>query len=181
MPRTNVVGATAADLVKVLGMLGSPHVGERAAAGLQADQLVKQLGLRWPNIIAVEGVMRDALDTFQAACRGADTKRAAAGDDPGLARLRRLMSADILIERTYAELNRREGTAASTVEALMFGLRERGTPALTEPDTRRRLSSLDAQQLRAVCTRLRNLKSEIAGAWTPEEVEALAVVWRNLK
>jgi len=45
---------TIARLVKVLGMLGSPHVGERAAAGLNADQLVKQLGLRWPDIIAVE-------------------------------------------------------------------------------------------------------------------------------
>jgi hypothetical protein len=29
-------------------------VGEGAAAGLKADQLVKQLGLRWPDIIAVE-------------------------------------------------------------------------------------------------------------------------------
>jgi hypothetical protein len=35
-------------------MLGSPHVRERAAAGLKADQLVKQLGLQWPDIIAVE-------------------------------------------------------------------------------------------------------------------------------
>jgi transposase len=76
---------------------------------------------------------------------------------------------------------KRLGAAASTVEAVMYSLRERGIPALAEPDTRRRLSSLDAQQLRAVCTRLRNLKSEIARAWTPEEVEALAVVWRNLK
>jgi hypothetical protein len=41
-------------LVKVLGMLGSNHVGERAAAALKADQLVKQLGLRWPDIISVE-------------------------------------------------------------------------------------------------------------------------------
>jgi hypothetical protein len=45
---------TIARLVKVLGMLGSPHAGERAAAGLKADQLVRQLGLRWPDIIAVE-------------------------------------------------------------------------------------------------------------------------------
>ena len=41
-------------ILKVLGMLGSPRVGERAAAGLKADELVKQLGLRWPDIIAVE-------------------------------------------------------------------------------------------------------------------------------
>jgi len=34
--------------------LGALKLGERAAAGLKADQLVKQLGLRWPDIIAVE-------------------------------------------------------------------------------------------------------------------------------
>ena len=51
---TPASATTIARLVKVLGMLGSPHVGERAAAGLNADQLVKQLGLRWPDIIAVE-------------------------------------------------------------------------------------------------------------------------------
>ena len=51
---TPASATTIARLVKVLGMLGSPHVGERAAAGLKADQLVKQLGLRWLDIIAVE-------------------------------------------------------------------------------------------------------------------------------
>jgi hypothetical protein len=51
---TPASATTIARLVKVLGMLGSPHVGEGAAAGLKADQLVKQLGLRWPDIIAVE-------------------------------------------------------------------------------------------------------------------------------
>jgi hypothetical protein len=70
--------------------------------------------------------------------------------------------------------------AAATIEALVYGLRERGTPALTEPEVERRLLDLDAEQLRAVCARLRNLKPHIARAWTPEEVEALVVIWSEL-
>jgi hypothetical protein len=38
-------------LVKLLGMLGSAHDGERAAAGLKADQFVKRHGLRWTDVI----------------------------------------------------------------------------------------------------------------------------------
>jgi hypothetical protein len=128
--------------------------------------------------------MRDALDTLEAACRAADAKRAAIPDDPGLARLRRLMSESVSFGHAYQEIladHFRGRAPGATVEALMLGLRERGTKALTEPKVQRRLSSLDAEQLRAVCTRLQNLKPEIAQAWTPEEVEALAVVWRNLK
>ena len=40
-------------LVKLLGMLGSHHDGERAAAGLKAHEFVHQLGLRWTDIIRV--------------------------------------------------------------------------------------------------------------------------------
>ena len=42
---------SAARLVKLCGMLGSQHDGERAAAGLKADQLVRDLGLSWSDII----------------------------------------------------------------------------------------------------------------------------------
>jgi hypothetical protein len=38
-------------LVKTLGMLGSAHDGEVAAAGRTADRLIRQAGLRWPDII----------------------------------------------------------------------------------------------------------------------------------
>jgi hypothetical protein len=38
-------------LVRLLGMLGSDHLGERAAAGKLADQLVRSLGLRWDDIV----------------------------------------------------------------------------------------------------------------------------------
>jgi hypothetical protein len=38
-------------LVKLLGMLGSAHDGERAAAGLKAHQLIHRFGLQWADII----------------------------------------------------------------------------------------------------------------------------------
>ena len=40
-----------AKLVKTLGMLGSDHDGEVAAAGRAADRLIREAGLRWPDII----------------------------------------------------------------------------------------------------------------------------------
>jgi hypothetical protein len=40
-------------LVKVLGMLGSPHDGERAAAGLLATKLLTRAGLMWDTVLAV--------------------------------------------------------------------------------------------------------------------------------
>jgi hypothetical protein len=38
-------------LVKLLGMLGSAHDGERAAAGLKAHELVRRHGLTWSDIL----------------------------------------------------------------------------------------------------------------------------------
>jgi hypothetical protein len=38
-------------LTKLLGMLGSDHDGEIAAAGRAADRLVRGAGLRWPDIV----------------------------------------------------------------------------------------------------------------------------------
>ena len=38
-------------LVKLLGMLGSAHDGERAAAGLKAHELIRRHGLTWPDIL----------------------------------------------------------------------------------------------------------------------------------
>ena len=61
--------------------------------------------------------------------------------------------------------------AVSTVEALMVGLRERGTNALTEP------KELSEQQLHEVCSRLQRLKPEIARAWSPNEIILLVDAW----
>jgi hypothetical protein len=38
-------------LAKLLGMLGSDHVGERASAAAKADALVRSRGLRWTDVI----------------------------------------------------------------------------------------------------------------------------------
>ena len=38
-------------LVKLLGMLGSDHGGERAAAALKANALVREHGLVWSDVI----------------------------------------------------------------------------------------------------------------------------------
>jgi len=45
-------------LARVLGMLGSAHDGERAAAGLKANQLVRDLGLTWSDIIVPPDLAR---------------------------------------------------------------------------------------------------------------------------
>jgi hypothetical protein len=60
-----------------------------------------------------------------------------------------------------------------TVEALMWSLRERGTKALQEPATKRRLFDLSDQQVVEVGNRLQRLRPEIAHAWTAAEVETL--------
>jgi hypothetical protein len=40
-------------LVKLCGMFGSAHIGERANAAAAADRLVRRAGLRWSEIIVI--------------------------------------------------------------------------------------------------------------------------------
>jgi len=54
--------------------------------------------------------------------------------------------------------------AAMTVEALTYSLRERGTSALAELDTKRRLSQCSDEQVIEVGGRLQNLKPHIGRA-----------------
>jgi hypothetical protein len=68
---------------------------------------------------------------------------------------------------------RRQGAAQATIEALMFSLRERGTKALEESATKRRLFELSEQQVIEVGNRVQRLRPEIARAWTAAEVEIL--------
>jgi hypothetical protein len=51
MPAARLDDATIDRLAKILGMLGSAHAGERAAAAAKADELVKSVGLTWRDII----------------------------------------------------------------------------------------------------------------------------------
>jgi hypothetical protein len=48
-----------ARLVKLTGMFGSDHAGERAAAAALADRMVRELGLRWADVISVPLVPAD--------------------------------------------------------------------------------------------------------------------------
>lgn len=71
----------------------------------------------------------------------------------------------------------RDGAAASTIEALMFGLRD-GIEALpARPERLRRISELSAEQIKEVCARLQNFKPTIARPWTADEVTALVRIW----
>jgi hypothetical protein len=45
-------------LAKLCGLLGSEHEGERAAAALKADRLVRECGLTWEQIIARPAAFR---------------------------------------------------------------------------------------------------------------------------
>jgi hypothetical protein len=68
----------------------------------------------------------------------------------------------------------------STVDALMYSLRERGAKALAEPDTIRRISELSDEQFREVVVRVQKFNPHIAPPWKPEEVEALFVARRKI-
>jgi hypothetical protein len=101
-----------------------------------------------------------------------------------LAELGELEPADVYLvdlepgarEQSDAELNGR--AAASVVEALMLGLRERGSAALVEPDTRRRLSELSEQQIIEVGNRAQRFE---ACAWSAEDVVQLMMTWKALR
>jgi hypothetical protein len=67
--------------------------------------------------------------------------------------------------------------AASTVDALIYSLRQRGTATLSEPDTQRRIAELSEEQLHDVGSRLQRLKPEIAKPWTAEDIERLVEAW----
>jgi hypothetical protein len=51
---TAVLDPKATDkLAKICGMFGSVHEGERAAAAALADRIIRELGLRWADVISV--------------------------------------------------------------------------------------------------------------------------------
>jgi hypothetical protein len=112
-----------------------------------------------------------------------DERRSYHDDDADakqLAFLRGLMGDNVTLERAHYEIHKRHfagRAAASTVEALMLGLRARGIAALKEAPVRRRLSELSEQQLHEVCARLQRLKPEIAKAWSGDEVRLLIKAW----
>jgi hypothetical protein len=107
--------------------------------------------------------------TFAALCRQADEKAQHKPVDPTIARVRRLLADDVSLERAWDEINRpAAAAAASTVEALMFSLHERGAAALAEPVCQRRLADLSSAQVREVIARLIALRPRYPAAITDE-------------
>jgi hypothetical protein len=91
------------------------------------------------------------------------------------------MDDDVSIERAWHEINHPTDRAvASTVEALMLGLRERGVAALAEPAVRQRLAQLSEAQVVEVGDRLQALQQDVARAWAPAEVQQLLEAWGGL-
>ena len=100
--------------------------------------------------------------------------------------LRSLLDGGMSLDRVYAEIrahhehHHHHGAALSTIEALMFGLRERDTKALAEPKVRGRISQLSKEQIAEVAARLRQLEPHIAKAWTADETQQLIAKWGEL-
>jgi hypothetical protein len=113
--------------------------------------------------------------------RAAREPRQPSGDKPQPPdpQLLALLDPKVSLELAQCRLleRRRDGAAASTVEALMFGLRD-GIDALpTKAERLRRLSELSETQLHEVCARLQNFKPAIARPWTADEVAASVSIW----
>ena len=53
-------------LIKLLGLLGSDHNGEIAAAGRMADALIRDAGVTWADVVAPETVQRQVVDALRA-------------------------------------------------------------------------------------------------------------------
>ena len=53
-------------LVKLLGMCGSAHAGERSVAALKADKLVRECGLTWHDVVRVPTGGRKAAGILRA-------------------------------------------------------------------------------------------------------------------
>jgi hypothetical protein len=175
--------STASPTIPIAVIIG----GTAGDHGWWAEQAA-QNGTDWAGVL---DVARDLLavavgevtsmHTFDRACREADRKAASRPVDARTLRARRLLADDdISYERPYYETLHDRSAPEATIVALVYSLR-RGINELTSPDAKRRLSELSEDQLRAVCERLRNFKPEIAPAWMPEEVEALTVIWSELK
>jgi hypothetical protein len=134
-----------------------------------------------PDWVAVAADAWEA-PSWKAAAREYHEARGHVGGKPSQPpdpQLLALLDPKVSLEQAQRRLfeYRQDGAAASTVEALMFGLRD-GIEALpANPDRLRRLSELSADQLKEVCARLQNFKPTIARPWTADEVAALVRIW----
>jgi hypothetical protein len=144
-------------------------------------------GTGWPaaidgchDLLAVALGTNSMEDTFERAGRQADGKAASRPQDPRILRARRLLADDISLERAYYEILRDRPAPESLIDALVFSLR-RGPGELTQPDTLRRLSALDADQLEDICLRVQAFRPGIAPAWSAADADLLISAWRKFR
>jgi hypothetical protein len=91
--------------------------------------------------------------SFAALCRAADEKQRRKPPDPHLERLRTLMDDDVSLERTWHELNKPIGAAASTLQAAEFLVQQKDPPRL-----RSWLDNHTAQEREAILQHLEQRK-----------------------
>jgi hypothetical protein len=127
---------------------------------------------------ASEAAMRRDDADWWHLCREADRTAASRPVDAKTLRAPRLLADDISYNRAYGEIMRDRPAPEALVDALVFSLR-RGVDELVKPDTLRRLSALDKEQLKNVCRRVRAFKPEIAPAWSADAVDALISAWKK--
>jgi hypothetical protein len=113
-------------------------------------------------------------------CREADRRAASRPVDAKTLRARRLLADDISYDRVYGEIMRDRSAPEAMVDALMFSLR-RGANELTQPDTQRRLSALDADQLEDICLCVQAFQPRIAPAWSAADADLLISAWRKFR
>jgi hypothetical protein len=133
---------------------------------------------RVPDLAGVAAGAWEA-PSWKAAAREYHEARGDKPPQPPDPQLLGLLGSKVSFEQAQRKLleRRRDGAAASTVEAPMFGLRD-GIDALpTKSDRLRRLWELSETQLHEVCARLQNFKPTIARPWTADEVGALVSIW----
>jgi hypothetical protein len=92
---------------------------------------------------------------------------------PGFCRVCRQADRKVAKAKLDPKIDNHHGAAASTIEALLFGLRERGTVALDDPEVWARLAQLSDDQVVDVAERLQRIKPEVGQAWRDDQINKL--------
>jgi hypothetical protein len=87
----------------------------------------------------------------------AERKAGRPPESASVLRARRLLNPSVSLEEMLAEFDRDRPTPQVTIEAILFGVRERGVAALEEPDTVERLARCDASAKTQIDKRIRRL------------------------
>jgi hypothetical protein len=92
----------------------------------------------------------------------------------------RCREADARAKTSQRHRGKSRPTPKPTIEALVFALRS-GVSELTKPDTLRRVSALDPDQLKEVCRRVQAFQPAIAEPWSADEVATFKRIWEKSK